>query len=96
MGLKEIYNRFLISGKLQMEFQIFRFKFLEEHREVSPQFLIQVSNKLYNNKTMKISLQFLKVRTNLKSSRQLTKIIYSQNQLRLIIEAQLQIRIRFN
>ena len=96
MGLKEIYNRFLISGKLQMEFQIFRFKFLEEHREVSPQFLIQVSNKLYNNKTMKISLQSLKVRTNLKSSRQLTKIIYSQNQLRLIIEAQLQIQIRFN
>jgi hypothetical protein len=96
MGLKEIYNRFLISGKLQMEFQIFRFKFLEEHREVSPQFLILVSNKLYNNKTMKISLQSLKVRTNLKSSRQLTKIIYSQNQLRLIIEAQLQIRIRFN
>ena len=96
MGLKEIYNRFLISGKLQMEFQIFRFKFLEEHREVSPQFLIQVSNKLYNNKTMKISLQSLKVRTNLKSSRQLTKIIYSQNQLRLIIEAQLQIRIKFN
>jgi len=96
MGLKEIYNRFLISGKLQMEFQIFRFKFLEEHREVSPQFLILVSNKLYNNKTMKISLQSLKVRTNLKSSRQLTKIIYSQNQLRLIIEAQLQIRIKFN
>jgi hypothetical protein len=96
MGLKEIYNRFLISGKLQMEFQIFRFKFLEEHREVSPQFLILVSNKLYNNKTMKISLQSLKVRTNLKSSRQLTKIIYSQNQLRLIIEAQLQILIRFN